>query len=41
MPVMLCWLTVLLGPTYLTRYVVYLWAVLPVILAEFDNCRHL
>lgn len=41
MPVMLCWLTVLLGPTYLTRYVVYLWAVLPVILVEFDNCRHL
>ena len=41
MPVMLCWLTVLLGPTYLTRYVVYLWAVLPVILAEFDNYRHL
>lgn len=41
MPVMLCWLTVLLGPTYLTRYVVYLWAVLPVVLAEFDNYRHL
>ncbi len=31
MPVMLCWLTVLLGPTYLTRYVVYLWAVAPLL----------
>ena len=41
MPVVLCWLTVLLGPTYLVRYVVYLWAVLPVLLSEFDNCTQL
>lgn len=27
----LCWLTVILGPTYLTRYVVFLWVLLPVL----------
>lgn len=37
LPVVFCQLTVLLGPTYLVRYVVYLWTVLPVLLAEFDN----
>lgn len=28
----LVWLTVILGPTYLVRYVVFLWALLPVVL---------
>ena len=37
LPVVFCFLTVLLGPTYLVRYVVYLWAALPFLLAEFDN----
>lgn len=37
LPVFLCWLTVLLGPTYLVRYVVYLWAVLPLLLAESQS----
>ncbi len=32
-----CYVTVLPGPTYLVRYVVYFWAVLPLLLAEFDN----
>ncbi len=31
-PVMLTWLTVLLGPTYLPRYVLYLWTVLPLLM---------
>lgn len=39
LPIIFCFLTVLLGPTYLVRYVVYLWAVLPVLLAEFDNLQ--
>ncbi len=30
----LCWLTVILGPTYLVRYVVFLWALLPLLLWE-------
>lgn len=34
MIILLCWLTVILGPTYLVRYVVYLWAVIPVLLWE-------
>ena len=36
----LCYLTVLLGPTYLVRYVVFLWVVVPLLLWElvrFDN----
>lgn len=41
LPIVFCQLTVFLGPTYLVRYVVYLWAVLPPLLAEFDNCRQL
>lgn len=32
----LIWLTFLLGPTYLVRYVVYLWCLLPVLL--YDVC---
>ena len=34
----LVWLTVILGPTYLVRYVVFLWALAPVLLfdAGFD-----
>ena len=32
---LLCWLTVILGPTYLVRYVVFLWVLLPVLLWEF------
>lgn len=38
---LLVWMTVLLGPTYLVRYVVFLWALLPVLFFElaerFDN----
>lgn len=41
LPVVFCFLTVLLGPTYLVRYVISLWVVLPPLLAEFDNCRQL
>jgi len=37
LPVICCYATVLFGPTYLVRYVVYFWAVLPLLLAEFDN----
>lgn len=35
----LVWLTVILGPTYLVRYVVFLWALAPVLLfdAGFDH----
>jgi hypothetical protein len=36
----LVWLTVILGPTYLVRYVVFLWALLPVVLDRtFDNWK--
>ena len=31
---LLCWLTVVIGPTYLVRYVVWLWAVVPVLLVD-------
>ncbi len=31
---MLVWCTVILGPTYLVRYVVYLWLVIPVLLYD-------
>lgn len=31
---LLCWLTVILGPTYLVRYVVFLWAIVPLLLWE-------
>lgn len=31
----LVWLTVILGPTYLVRYVVFLWVILPVLLHDF------
>ena len=41
LPIVFCQLTVLLGPTYLVRYVISLWVVLPFLLAEFDNCRQL
>ena len=34
LPVVLTFLTVLLGPTYLVRYVVYLWMCLPVLLCN-------
>lgn len=38
---LLCWLTVILGPTYLIRYVVFLWVVVPLLLWEvkFDNWK--
>ena len=37
---MLIWMTFLLGPTYLVRYVVYLWCLLPVLIFDvFDNYR--
>ena len=36
----LVWLTVILGPTYLVRYVVFLWVLLPVVLDRtFDNWK--
>lgn len=36
---LLLWLTVILGPTYLVRYVVFLWALMPVLLWElFCGC---
>ena len=31
---LLCWLTVLLGPTYLVRYVVFLWVMIPLLIYE-------
>lgn len=36
---LLCWMTVILGPTYLVRYVVFLWVMVPLLLWEvkFDN----
>ena len=38
---LLCWLTVILGPTYLVRYVVFLWVIVPLLLYEvkFDNWK--
>ena len=35
---MLIWCTVILGPTYLVRYVVYLWFAAPVLLHDFCSC---
>ncbi len=32
--ILLVWLTVLLGPTYLVRYVIYLWYIIPVLLIQ-------
>lgn len=32
LPIFLLWLTVLLGPTYLPRYVLFLWYALPLFL---------
>ncbi len=37
LPCILTYLTVILGPTYLVRYVVNLWLCLPLLLARFDN----
>ena len=34
---LLCWLTVILGPTYLVRYVVFLWVALPLLLWELRS----
>lgn len=41
----LLWLTVILGPTYLVRYVVFLWVLLPVLVWDFlrgcsRDCGH-
>lgn len=38
---LLCWLTVILGPSYLVRYVVFLWVMVPLLLWEvkFDNWK--
>lgn len=33
----LCWMTVILGPTYLVRYVVFLWVLVPVLLWEIST----
>ena len=32
--ILLLWLTVILGPTYLVRYVLILWLAMPVVIAE-------
>ncbi len=41
MPMILTFCTVLLGPTYLVRYVLYLWTVLPLLLiADSDGAGH-
>ena len=37
LPVFLLWLTVLLGPTYLPRYVLFFWYALPLFLAMNDD----
>lgn len=34
-----CWLTVVIGPTYLVRYVVYLWFAVPVLLIDAVQLR--
>lgn len=34
---LLCWATVILGPTYLVRYVVFLWVVVPLLLRELSS----
>ena len=40
MPIILTWTTVLLGPTYLVRYVAILWYALPILfVAQPDNAR--
>ena len=39
LPILLVWMTVLLGPCTLPRYVVYLWFGLPMFLAELTNGR--
>lgn len=36
---LLCWLTVILGPTYLVRYVVFLWVAVPLLLWEVNCCK--
>ena len=41
LPVFLLWLTVLLGPTYLPRYVLFLWYGLPLFLGMAAMKRHL
>ena len=38
MLILLVWLTVLLGPTYLVRYVVYLWFGLPLLYLIIKSC---
>ena len=37
LPIILTWLTVLLGPTYLVRYVAILWYALPLLLAPAND----
>ncbi len=37
LPMILTWLTVLLGPTYLVRYVVILWLALPLLMVTGDK----
>lgn len=37
---LLCWLTVILGPTYLVRYVVFLWVIVPLLLWEVKSVRN-
>lgn len=39
LPVFLLWLTVLLGPTYLPRYVLFFWFALPLFLAMTERAR--
>lgn len=36
---LLTWLTVILGPTYLVRYVIFLWVLIPVLLWDFSGFK--
>jgi hypothetical protein len=37
LPLLLTWMTVLLGPTYLVRYVLYLWLCLPLLFVRMNE----
>jgi hypothetical protein len=41
LPMALTFCTVLLGPTYLIRYVLYLWTTLPLLMVTKDEMKHL
>ena len=39
LPAFLTWLTVLLGPTYLVRYVIILWYIAPLYILTHDMAK--